>query len=633
VRLILTLLFTLLLSSATVAGILTNEKREEIEKSKKKAIELFTLGEYEKALPLLEKVLELNPEDKTAMRYKLIFHRQVIEPYCKEAADSYFAGNYPDAITAWEKILKISPNDRRVSSLINETITVTNDDAIKTLYSNVNKLLTGGQIELAMAEIEKILLINPVDERAQEMLSSTKRLVSSNIVRAYYEKAYVHMQQNEYDQAIEEWKTVLEIDPTQEKAARLISSAQEKKHEDFYSHVNSLLKKGQYDEATEELEKMLVISPNEVRTIEMLESIKRAKIDNTIKEHYERADKLAKEKKYDLAIEEWNTVLEIDPTQEKAAQLISSAQEKKHEDFYSHVNSLLKKGQYDEATEELEKMLIISPNEVRAIEMLESIKRAKIDNTIKEHYERADKLAKEKKYDLAIEEWNTVLEIDPNQDMASRMIASVHRKKLDEMYSSAAKLYKNGDYIKSRDIYNRILAVNPTDQKTKNMVGRINEIIKVVPQLPDKGKVWDVLRKGLAHHISNKGNPKVTIASAWLAVQLEPDNTLVLTIRDFIESKHISIIRTMEPPVEDMNMIEQYLFASLNHIYEGRYDLSIQECSIVLELEPKNVLALKRLGSAYFAMGRKSKARQSWKKALKLAPRDSELKEFIRQTR
>jgi Flp pilus assembly protein TadD len=86
----------------------------------------------------------------------------------------------------------------------------------------------------------------------------------------------------------------------------------------------------------------------------------------------------------------------------------------------------------------------------------------------------------------------------------------------------------------------------------------------------------------------------------------------------------------MEPPVGDMNIIDQYLFTALNHIYDGRYDLAIQKCTIVIELQPNNILAWKRLGSGYYAIGKKDKAKETWEKALKVAPDDPELKQFIR---
>ena len=57
------------------------------------------------------------------------------------------------------------------------------------------------------------------------------------------------------------------------------------------------------------------------------------------------------------------------------------------------------------------------------------------------------------------------------------------------------------------------------------------------------------------------------------------------------------------------------------------------ECTIVIELQPNNILAWKRLGSAYFAIGKKDKARETWERALKIAPDDVELKQFIKQAK
>lgn len=282
---------------------------------------------------------------------------------------------------------------------------------------------------------------------------------------------------------------------------------------------------------------------------------------------------------------------------------------------------------------ELEKILLIYPNEIKAQEMLNSTRQTLTDNKIKEYYEAADTYVSQAEYDMAIEQWNNILQLDPNQEMASRLISSLHRKKLDNIYVEAEKLFAEGSYIASRDRYNQILADNPTDQRSKAITEKLTSVIKVVPNLNGAGKVNDLLRKGVTNFVSDKGNAKIAVASVWYAVQLEPDNTTALAMRDFIESNHLSIIRSMETPVKDMDLVEQYLFAALNHIYEGRYDLTIQECTLVLELEPENILALKRLGSAYYAMGRTAKARKTWKEALELAPKDEELKGFLRQTK
>jgi tetratricopeptide (TPR) repeat protein len=423
----------LLVLIATSAGAVNKEDMERAEGLKKDALGLFNKGEYRNAIPLLKEVLAINPEDKDASRYLLIFRRQIIEPYCKLAADAFIQGDYPEAVSQWQKILEMDPKNKRVQSLISETFTASDDD---------------------------------------------------------------------------------------------ITSS------------------------------MLTLS-----------------------------------------------------------------------------TSLFKEGRYDEASAELQKILQINAGNERAKEMLASIRRTLTDTTIKDLYEKASTYVEQKEYVMAVEQWNKILEIDPEQDLASRQLASIQKKQLDDSYNMAEQYYIDGNYLDARDHYNRILAENPTDQNLKNIIERLNQTISVVPQIQSEGAIWDVLRTGLSHHISKDGNSKVAVAAAWYAVQLEPENTVIIAIRDFIEREHVSVIRTMEKPGTDMNITDQYLFAALNHIYEGRYDLAIQECSLVIELEPANVLALKRMGSAYFAMGRKDKAKKAWNDALKLTPDDKELKQFIRHAK
>ncbi|KKL13337.1 hypothetical protein LCGC14_2526760, partial [marine sediment metagenome] len=78
-----------------------------------------------------------------------------------------------------------------------------------------------------------------------------------------------------------------------------------------------------------------------------------------------------------------------------------------------------------------------------------------------------------------------------------------------------------------------------------------------------------------------------------------------------------------------MDIVEQYLFAALNHIYEGRYDLAVEESGIVLKLTPNSIMAMKRMGSAYYLMGKKAQAGEVWRRALKITPDDDELQGFL----
>ncbi len=57
--------------------------------------------------------------------------------------------------------------------------------------------------------------------------------------------------------------------------------------------------------------------------------------------------------------------------------------------------------------------------------------------------------------------------------------------------------------------------------------------------------------------------------------------------------------------------------------------MTIREAQDVLNLEPNNALAYKRIGSAFFAMGQREKAKNAWEKSLQMNPADRSLKEFL----
>lgn len=427
-----TLFITIFLLLGAVPAALAADS-DRVRQMEQDAVQLFNKGDYGKAVGLFNEILSLAPDNQTAPRYLQAINQQMVEPYCKQAATAYISGNYAEAITNWEQILKINPADRRVTELIGEAINESNRDSIENLYSMVD--------------------------------------------------------------------------------------------------------------------------------------------------------------------------------------------------------TSLKEGNYDAAIDGLEKIILIDAKEQRAQGLLKSIRQTALDTAIKKHYGKADSYLKSKQYDLAIEEWKEVLRIDEKQELASRLIASAQRARIEAMYTKAKQMYEAGEYMGSRDLYYQILGANPTDEAVKKILNRLSGVIGITSQLEGKEQQWHILRKGLANHISEEGSPEVAIVSAWYALQLDPESMLISAIKGLLEREHSNIIHTLDAPTADMNIIEQYLFLALNHIYEGRYDRAIQKCTIVSELQPGNITALKRLGSAYYAIGRRDKAREAWTKALRLAPNDASLKKFIEKTK
>jgi tetratricopeptide (TPR) repeat protein len=392
----------------------------------------------------------------------------------------------------------------------------------------------------------------------------------------------------------------------------------------------TLMREGKFDQAAPLLNEVLAIDPLDKTAARYLSLVKQRAMEPMCKD----AASAFQSEDYAKAIEMWDKLLKMNPEDRRFANLIENTKnlitDKTTGEMYGRAERFVKDGDFKSAVSELEKILAVKPYDRQARSLLITAKSNAVDSRTKKHYDQADAYMKEKKYDLAIAEWKKILDIDETQEAASRYIATAVREKMGGLYAEAKQSYERGDYVSARDYYNKIFADNPTDIDVKTIIGRLEEVAKVALRIDDHNEAGDMMRKALANYISVDGNRKASMAGAWYAFQLNP-TSLTIAVKGFLELRYASILSTMEAPVGDMNIIDQYLFAALNHIYEGRYDLSIQECTVVVELQPKNILAWKRLGSGYYAIGKKDKARETWEKASKIAPDDAELKQFIRQ--
>jgi tetratricopeptide (TPR) repeat protein len=412
--------------------------------------------------------------------------------------------------------------------------------------------------------------------------------------------------------------------------ADAVTPKQLERIEQLKKEVVVLFKEGKFDQAGPLLNEILAIDPFD-KTASRYQAIARQQV---MEPFCKDAAEAFQNENYAAAIEVWDKLLKMNPDDRRFANLIDITKnlitDKTTNEMYQHAEQFIKDGDYKSALNELEKILVVRPYDGKARSLYNNAKSNVVDVRTKKHYDQADAYMKEKKYDLAIAEWRKILEIDGSQEAASRYIASAVKEKMGTTYAEARQAYERGDYIIARDYYNKILSDNPTDIDVKTMLSRLDDVVKVALRIDEKGQAGDMMRKAMSNYIAADGNRKASMAGAWYAFQLNP-SSLTIAVKGFLELKYVSILSTMEAPVGDMNIVDQYLFAALNHIYEGRYDLAIQECTIVIELQPDNILAWKRLGSGYYAIGKKDKARETWERALKIAPNDAELKQFIKQ--
>jgi tetratricopeptide (TPR) repeat protein len=250
---------------------------------------------------------------------------------------------------------------------------------------------------------------------------------------------------------------------------------------------------------------------------------------------------------------------------------------------------------------------------------------------MEEYYTRAIQYYNDGNYARAIHHWQEILKIDSEQTAPPALIKQA-RAKLSERLGPLEKAVQQeitaGQYESALEKCIELLEQDPGNPSHKALKEKLSSVVEFRGSETGPGKVPRLIRKGVAAHLAPDENPKTALNALRYAQDLAPRDKSLQKLVSYVAGRYPDVAKK-EEAAPGMSLVEHKLFIALNSIYEGRYDLAIFACNEVLDLEPENVLALKRKGSAYFALNQKDRAREIWQEALKLSPNDSEIKKFL----
>ncbi len=248
------------------------------------------------------------------------------------------------------------------------------------------------------------------------------------------------------------------------------------------------------------------------------------------------------------------------------------------------------------------------------------------------HYDMAFEFYGAKEYSNAIEHCNQVLQIDPKQSTAEKMIQEA-RKKLKETgkgsKASLDALIAKGNYRKALLKIYELLDQYPNSVFYQKLQYRLEKLTRIVPQLPGKSKAWRISGMGIKEFLSKTEGSHFAYDALRYAWDLDSKDSRIGEILAIFESEHSKLIIEYGVPGE-VNLLEYRKNAALRYIYDGKYHLAVKELNSILILEPDDITALKRIGSAYFKLNNKARAKKAWRKAYKLSPKDSQLKKWLK---
>jgi tetratricopeptide (TPR) repeat protein len=211
------------------------------------------------------------------------------------------------------------------------------------------------------------------------------------------------------------------------------------------------------------------------------------------------------------------------------------------------------------------------------------------------------------------------------EEKQQQLRASASQDEAKTLYDRGVTEYKKGQFLISLGTFQEAERLLPQDSAIKELRRKLSNISAILEEEVQEGMEAELTRLAITRYLES--DPKRSLNALIYASDKKVDRTELVRFRRLLESDHPELEQPHIPT--GTSLVDFKLRLTLEAIYDGRYLSAIDECTDVLDLEPKNVLALTRLGSAYFAMNEKDKARQIWTKALQLDANNEVLKKFL----
>jgi tetratricopeptide (TPR) repeat protein len=198
-----------------------------------------------------------------------------------------------------------------------------------------------------------------------------------------------------------------------------------------------------------------------------------------------------------------------------------------------------------------------------------------------------------------------------------------------ELFQLALQKVREGRFEDALRAVERAERLVPEDKSLAQMRRKLENVTAILPLAPGASKAEGLVRKAVQRHLEGEGARAVN--ALRYANHVAPGQSALIRLMKLMENEYPGLPSPTLAP--GTSLVDYKLQSALEHVYSGQFLKAINECNEVLDLEPTNVLALTRLGSAYFAVGQKAQAQDTWRRALALDPGNREISAFLNKYR
>ena len=329
--------------------------------------QLYNDGNLARAKEVFESILLILPSHSGALTYI----SKIDDIYKKEADERYFRAlgyysqrNLVKAREEFEAVLKVIPNHPDAQNYLDkiDQETTQNKERIYSLLIEADNFLSNGSLLNAKQRYSQILALDPAHLEAKEKLSAVNARITENI-QVQYNNGQQALNDKRYSDARRYFRAVLQLEPAHNGARR-------------YLGMISNMSNGSSTEALQRAQN-LYDQQNWAGTISVLDSILANSSNSAAKNLREQA------------------ILQID---------ISAMLEQAKSQYLS--------GEYIAAINAFDVILKKDPQNKEAQELL-SMCKSNLSEQVDEIFNRGIRLYTYEKYNLAIQEFDNILKVNP----------------------------------------------------------------------------------------------------------------------------------------------------------------------------------------------------------------------------
>ncbi len=316
----------------------------------------------------------------------------------------------------------------------------------RSFHSGALSYYTKGKIEEAIKAWDLALVWDPSLTEARTMLQKANEEKKKRKIQAHLETANRHMDKGDFVDALYEFNMVLDLDPENSMAERMLERAS--------TFITKL-----------ELERRLKGA---------------ASVDELVR-HYNKAASLYAQKRYTSAISEWKKVLELEPGHKNARDQIAKAKrrlKKETAELLKSASDLVGQKKLLAALEKVDAVLKRNPGDPEAAQKKRDIKNG-LRQAAQSRLEKGIDLFNRNELTLAEGHLRMVLKLAPNNPTAKKYLdkilaseKSASKGEIADLYFKGIAAYTNDDFETAILYWEKVLQFDPEHDNARRNIER-----------------------------------------------------------------------------------------------------------------------------------------------------------------